>query len=101
MSEIQAHCGTNNVSLDLKPRNAGLKPMCFQANKCPDGQTNLTALRDLQAILTMLHPGKLLEPAMVNLYLPGIQSGLLNGHIQAAGGPVFRVAVCNDRPKNP
>ena len=103
MSQIQTHCGANNTCLGFKPGDARPKPMNFKANKCPDSQTDMVTLRDFEPVLAPFNTGKLFEATMVDLNLPGIQcmeGGLLNGHVQAASCPVFRVAVCADRPKN-
>src|SRR3989304_918838 len=103
MSQIQTHSGTDNARLRFKPRDTCLKPVSFKANICTDGQANVVTLRDFEAVLATLDTGKLFEATMVDLNLPGIQGvkgSLLDGHIQAAGGPVFRVAVCADCPKN-
>ena len=63
----------------------------------------MVALRDFEPILAALNTRELFDATMVDLDLPSIQCmecGLLNGHLQATGCPVFRVAVCADRPKN-
>jgi len=75
----------------------------FQANKRPDSQTNMIVLRDFEPVLGAFDTGKLFEPTMVDLNLPGIQGvegSLLNRQVQTAGRPVFRGAVFVDRPKN-
>src|SRR4030066_2177217 len=103
MSQIQTHRRADNPRLGFKPGDTRLKPMNFKANKCPDSQTDMVTLRDFESVLAPFNTGKLFEATMVDLNLPGIQgieSRLLNGHFQAAGGPVFRVAVCADRPKH-
>lgn len=53
-----------------------------------------------QAELRALNAGEPLQTTMIYLYLPGIQGierTLFQGHLQAAGRPVFHVAVCADR----
>jgi len=102
MSQIQTHCRADNARLRIKPGAAGPKPMSFKTNKCTDRQTNMIALRDFEPVLAMFNSGELFETTMVDLNLPGIQSmkgSLLKGHVQAAGCPIFRVAVFADRPK--
>ena len=103
MSQIQSHCRADNASLCIKPGDPCPQPMGFQTYKSPNCQPNMIALRNFEPILTPFNSGKLFQSAMVDLNLPGIQGmegGLLNGHVQAAGGPVFRVAVCADGPKH-
>ena len=103
MSQIQSYGGPNNACLGFKPGNTCSKPMNFKANKCPDSQTNMVSLRDFKPVLATFNAGELFEAAMINLNLPGIQgmkSGFHNGHFQAAGCPVFRVAFFVDCPKN-
>src|SRR3972149_4264651 len=103
MLQIQTHRRADNTRLGFKPGDARPKPMNFKANKCPDSQTDMVTLRDFEPVLTSFNTRELFEATMVDLNLPGIQcmeGGLLNGHVQAASCPVFRVAVCADRPKN-
>src|SRR4030042_5775371 len=103
MSQIHTHGRTNNCCLGFEPGNVGTQSMCFQTNERSDRQTDMVALRCFETILSTLNARKLREAAMVNFDLPGIQSikgSLLKGHIQTAGCPVFRVAVCADSPKN-
>src|SRR4030067_3193809 len=103
MSQIQTHSRTDNTRLGFEPRDTGMKPMCFKSNKCPDRQTDMVALRNFEPVQSTFHPSELLEATMVDLNLPGIQGmegSLLNGHVQAAGGPVCSVAVCAARPKH-
>ena len=60
----------------------------------------MVTLRDFEPLLSPFDAGKLFEATMVDFDLPGIQGMkgcLLNGHIRAAGCPVFRSA----NPKEP
>jgi hypothetical protein len=103
MSQIQTHSRADNTCLGFKPGNTRLKPIDFKAHKGPDCQSDMIPLRDFEPILTTFNTRKLFQASMVNLNLPGIQGiegCLLNGHVQAAGRPIFRVAVCADRPKH-
>ena len=80
-----------------------MQPMNFEAHKGSDSQANMISLGNLQPILGALHPGELFETPMIDFDLPGIQSiegRLFQGHGELAGGPVFRVAICADRPKD-
>lgn len=102
MSQIRTHSRADHACLDIEPGNAGTKPMSFKADKGTDRQANMIALRDFEPVLATFHTGELIEAKMVDFNLPGIQrmkSGLLKGHVQAAGSPILRVAVCADRPK--
>jgi len=103
MSQIQSHRRTDYSGFGIKPGAAGAKPMSFKADKCPDRQTDMIALRHFEPELTTFNTGELFDPAMIDLDLPGIQGvkgGLFDGHVQAAGCPIFRVAVFGDRPKH-
>jgi hypothetical protein len=103
MSQIQSHSRTDNVCLGIKPGDARPKPMSFKSNKCTDRQTNMIVSRDFEAVLAPFNTGELFETTMVDLNLSGIQSmksSLLKGHVQAAGSPIFCVAVCADCPEH-
>ena len=103
MSQIQMHCRADDARLCIIPGDARLKTMSFEANKCTDHQTNMIALRNFEPVLATLNTGELFETTMVDFNLPGIQGvkrSLFNGHVQAAGSPIFRVAICADRPKH-
>ncbi len=70
--------------------------MNFQSHKCPDRQTDMVTLRNFEPVLTTFNTRELLDAPMADLNLPGIQgmkSSLFDGHIEAAGSPIFRVAV--------
>ena len=77
--------------------------MEFQTDISAQGQTNMVALGNFEAELTSLDASKLLEGAMVVLNEPGAVGIRLTAHrveVQAVGGPVFRVAVWVNRPKD-
>ncbi len=62
----------------------------------------MVALQGFKPVLTPFNTRELFDATMINFNLPGIQSiegGLLQGHVQTAGGPLFRIAVFGDRPK--
>jgi hypothetical protein len=93
----------NNAHFCIEPGDTYPKSVSFKANEGIDRQTDMIALRDFKPVLTTFHTGELFEATMVDFNRPGIQGvtrSLRNVHIQAAGSPVFCVAVCADRPKH-
>lgn len=79
MSQIQMHCRTNNARLGFKPGNPGAEPMGFEPHKRSDRQADMITLRHLQAELAAFNTGELLEAAVIDFNLPGIQ-GMESGH---------------------
>ncbi len=75
----------------------------FEAQKGPDGQTYMIALRPRGADLRAFHPTELLETPMVGLDRPNLSRPcLLLGvaHLHMIGRPVLRVTVWGDDPKH-
>ena len=76
-----------------------MRAMNLKTDESANSQANIIALGNFEPVLAALDAGELLQAAMIDLNLPGIQGikgGLLNGHVQSTGSPVFRVAVRAD-----
>ncbi len=102
MSEIEANCHANNIEFAVENGDASGPAMNLQAQIGAQCQANVVALRTLQAKLSTLTAGELLNGAMIHLYQPGAVSQdvtLRFRHVQTVGDPVVRVAVWVNRPK--
>ena len=103
MSQIRPNGSPDNVRLGFIPAHPHLQPVRFQPHEGAQRQLDVAALRRLQLRLALLDPAALLDAAMIHLNpkrLPRPLRPLGFTHGQVARRPVFRVAVCGDRPKH-
>src|SRR5688500_3951833 len=103
MSQISAYCVADNSRFRLKVGDIASQTLSFQTNEGANSQPNVIALGDFQTKLSTLNARKLLQTAMVNFNLSGIQcvgGSLFKPHSQLTRRPVFRVAVWVNRPKH-
>src|SRR6202451_4776698 len=93
----------NYVEFRLKPANAEGKAVTFHAQEGTDAQADVVALGLGTTSLTALDPTELLDAPVVLLDAPGevtILQARQGIHLEVAGRPVVRVAVCGDHPEH-
>src|SRR5271155_1746554 len=103
MSEVSPDSLANYVQLCLKPANAEGKTVAFQAEEGTKAEPDVVALRLGPTRLTALDPAELLDPPMIFLDAPGevrVLQARQDVHLQVAGRPIVRVAVCGDHPEH-
>lgn len=75
----------------------------FQAQKGPNGEPDVIALRARGPDLRPFHFTKLLESSVIGLDRPHLPSQVLpraGGHRQVTRCPILRVTVAGDNPKH-
>src|SRR5579859_3664564 len=103
MSEIEADGLANDLGFGLKPRDAVMNMPILKTDKGTDCQTDVVALGNFEAELTILNASELLQTAMMGFNRPGVLSGsfaLQRSHGQQRSCHLFRVAVWVNCPEH-